>query len=141
MKNRIVSGAGAIVAGLLISVGPQTIFKLDPPMEDGTWMTCHWTGRAELGLGLLIAALGILLLLFSSAEARLGLSLAAVLAGVLAVLYPAVLIGGCGMENMRCRSVTFPALYIIGSLTMIGFALNSVYLALSVRNRKKGHGS
>jgi hypothetical protein len=28
MKNRILSGAGAILSGLLLSIGPQTIFKV-----------------------------------------------------------------------------------------------------------------
>ena len=140
MKNRIVSGAGAIAAGLLISIGPQTVFKLDPQMEDGGWMTCHWTGQAELGLGLLIAALGFLLLLVHSRETRLGLSLSAALAGILVVLYPTVLIGGCSMEDMRCRLITFPALIVIGGLTIAGFAFNSVYLFLSARSREGGIG-
>lgn len=140
MKNRIISAAGAIVAGLLISIGPQAVFKLDPQMEDGSWMTCHWTGQAELGLGLLIAVLGILLLLAPSAETRLGLSLAAVLAGLLVVLYPTVLIGGCPMEAMQCRRIAFPALIALGSLTIAGFAFNSVYLFLSARNREGGVG-
>lgn len=138
MKNRIVSGIGAVAAGLLISVGPQTIFPLDPPAADGTWMRCHWTGQAEIGVGLLIAALGALLLLSSKSETRLGLSAAVALAGVLAVLLPSALIGGCGMENMSCRNVAFPALYVVGGLTVAGFAFDTIFLFLSARGRKEG---
>ncbi len=140
MKNRIVSGIGAILSGLLISLGPQFIFKACEPTAEGKWMACHWTVQAELGIGLLIAVLGVLLLVFQSQKIRFGLSVAIVLAGVLAVLFPTVLIGGCAMKTMTCRSVTFPALEAIGVLTIAGFAVNSIYLLRAEGNRKEGNG-
>lgn len=139
MKNRILSGIGAVLSGLLISVGPQTVFKLCEAKADGSWMKCHWTGQAELGIGLLIAVLGVLLLFFSSRQARLGLSIAVTLAGILALLIPTVLIGGCMMKTMACQSVTFPALEVIGILTVVGFAFNSAFLFLSDRKGKEGN--
>jgi hypothetical protein len=133
MKNRILTGIGAGVAGLLLALGPQYLFKLCPPADDGHFMTCHWTGCAEIGVGLMIAAFGACLLLFSSDRTRLGLSLAVCLAGILALLLPSVLIGGCMMESMACRRVTFPAITVIGALTVLGFAINSFYLLGSGR--------
>jgi hypothetical protein len=133
MKNRIITGVAAIVAGLLIALGPQYMFRLCPQTADGHWMTCHYTGNAEIGVGLLIAVLGAALLLFSSPRTRLGLSLALALTGVLALLLPTVLIGGCMMETMACRRVTFPALTVLSSLVLAGFALNSFYLARRAR--------
>jgi hypothetical protein len=133
MKNRAITGFGAVAAGLLIALGPQYIFKLCPPAEDGHFMTCHWTGCAEIGVGLLIAAFGAGLLLFSSPGTRFGLSLAIALTGILAVLLPSVLIGGCMMETMACRRVVFPTLTVIGALTIIGFAINAFYLLGSGR--------
>lgn len=141
MKNRLISGIGAILAGLLVAVGPQTIFRLCGPKPDGTWMKCHWTGQAELGVGLFIAALGVLLLVFSNEKVRLGLSLAAVLAGVLVLLLPTALIGGCSMSTMNCQRLTFPALEILGSLTVAGFTFNSVFLLLGGRGRREESGS
>lgn len=139
MKNRLITGIGAIISGLLISIGPKTIFKLCEAKPDGSWMKCHWTGEAELGVGLFIVALGVLLLIFSSKQTRLGFSVAVALAGILVILFPTVLIGGCTMKNMACQSVTFPALTAIGIFTVIGFTFNSLFLLLSARNRKEGN--
>jgi hypothetical protein len=35
---------------------------------------------------------------------------------------------------MACQSVTFPALTIIGILTIIGFTFNALFLLLSIHN-------
>ncbi|MDR1028006.1 MAG: DUF4418 family protein [Clostridiales Family XIII bacterium] len=128
MKNRIITGCGAILAGLLIALGPQYLFKLCGPAQDGHWMACHWTGRAEIGVGCLIAALGVGLILFPAVRTRLGLSVAILLAGILALLLPSILIGGCAMETMACRRVSFPAITVIGTLTIVGAALNAFLL-------------
>ena len=140
MKNRLITGIGAIISGLLISIGPKTIFKLCEAEPDGSWPKCHWTGQAELGVGLLIVALGVLLLIFSSKRTRLGLSIAVALGGILVLLFPTVLIGGCAMKNMACQRVTFPALIVMGIITVIGFTFNSLFLLLSARNQKEGNG-
>ncbi|MDR0350372.1 MAG: DUF4418 family protein [Coriobacteriales bacterium] len=128
MKNRIGTGVGAIILGALVSLGPQFIFPLCEATEDGHFMQCHWTGQAEIGVGILIALLGLVLILCPSAESRLGLSIAVSLASLVVLLYPHVLIGGCAMEMMPCHTLTFPALTVLGILGFVAFALNSVYL-------------
>ncbi|HBF40062.1 MAG TPA: DUF4418 domain-containing protein [Firmicutes bacterium] len=138
MKNRLITGIGAIILGLLISLGPKTILKLCEAESDGNWPKCHWTGQAELGIGLLIAVLGVLLLTFSSKRTRLGLSLAVVLGGILVLLFPTVLIGGCAMKDMPCQRITFPALILSGIITVIGFTFNTLFLLLSGRNQEEG---
>lgn len=138
MKNRLFSGIGAVISGLLISLGPQTLFKACGPKENGSWMLCHWTTQAELGVGLLIAASGVLLLLFSSRKVRLGLSIATALAGILVILFPTILIGGCAMKTMTCQRLTFPVLEVIGAITVIGFAVNTWLLLIQNRAEKKG---
>jgi hypothetical protein len=134
MENRIASGAAAIVLGLLISLGPHFLFKVCEPVtaHDGsgtiTWMKCHWSVQAEIGIGALISALGIALLIFKSKDTRTGLSIGVFLSAILALLIPHVLIGGCPMPTMPCQAVTFPSLTVLSILLLIGSAGNVLYL-------------
>jgi hypothetical protein len=127
MKNRIISGGAAIVSGLLIALGPQFLFKVCPVMGD-MFMKCHWTAQAEIGIGGLIAALGIALVVFANPRIRLGLTIGVVLSGILALLIPHALIGGCPMHGMACRKIAFPAITVISILLLAGMALNGLYL-------------
>jgi hypothetical protein len=128
MKNRIISGGSTIIFGLLIALGPQFLFKVCE-VVDGMYMKCHWTAQAEIGVGgPLIAGLGIALILFSNPKIRLGLTVGVFLSGVLALLIPHALIGGCGNHMMPCRKITFPALTVISILLLITAALNALYL-------------
>jgi hypothetical protein len=127
MKNRIVSGGATVAAGLLIALGPQFLFKVCPVMGDMI-MKCHWSAQAEIGVGALIAALGIALVVFASPKTRLGLTIGVFLSGVLALLIPHALIGGCVMHSMSCRKITFPAITVISILLLIGAAFNVLYL-------------
>ena len=127
LKNRIISGIFTIVLGALISLGPRYFFKVCAPMMGGRFMTCHWTARAELGVGLMIAALGFALLAFKSVKTRLGLAFAVFLSGALALSFPHVLIGGCEMETMACRTIAFPALTVLSVLTIVGSMLEIFY--------------
>jgi hypothetical protein len=133
MKNRIASGTAVIIFGLLIALGPQFLFKPCGPItaRDGgglTWMKCHWSAQAEIGIGFLLAALGIGLLIFASKDTRLGLSIGVFLSATLALLIPHVLIGGCSMAVMPCQSLTFPAITVLGILLIIGSVGNGYYL-------------
>jgi hypothetical protein len=129
MKNRIISGGGVIIFGLLIALGPQFLFKVCP-VVDGMFMRCHWSVRAEIGIGgPLIAGLGIALIFFADSKIRLGLTIGIFLSGVLALLIPHVLIGGCSMHSMPCRKISFPAITVICILLLIATALNGLYLA------------
>lgn len=91
-------------------------------------MKCHWTSRAELGIGSLIALLGVLLIAFQSRQVRLGLSLSLILNGILALLIPTALIGVCDGAHMICRSLALPALSILSGLVVVISIANVVYL-------------
>jgi hypothetical protein len=128
MKNRIASGAAAIVSGLLIALGPQFLFKVCPVMGD-LIMKCHWSAQAETGADSLIAALGIALVFFANPRVRLGLTIGIFLSAILALLVPHALIGGCAGHHMACRKIAFPSLTVISMLLLIGMGFNALYLA------------
>jgi hypothetical protein len=128
MKNRIISGGAVIVFGLLIALGPQFLFKVCPVME-GMIMKCHWSAQAEIGVGALIAALGIGLIVFAHPKIRLGLTIGVLLSAVLALLVPHALIGGCPGHSMACRKIAFPAITVISILLLMSAAFNGLYLA------------
>jgi hypothetical protein len=131
MKIRIAGGVAAIVSGLLVALGPQFLFKVCDPMGEN-FMKCHWTAQAEIGVGGLIVALGIALIVFASPKTRLGLAIAVVLTAVLALLFPYALIGGCDMPLMDCRKIAFPAITVVSMLTIAGGALHIAYLSRSI---------
>lgn len=139
MKNRIISGGGAIVFGLLIALGPQFLFKVCPVMGDMI-MKCHWSAQAEIGVGAVIAALGIALVVFANPTTRLGLTIGIFLSAVLALLIPHALIGGCANHTMPCRKITFPAITVISILLLLGAAFNALYLARTKALQSKNQG-
>jgi hypothetical protein len=129
MKIRITGGSAAVVLGLLIAVGPRFLFKVCGLTANGGFMRCHWSAQAEIGVGSLIAALGLASFFFASSKIRMGLTIGIFLSAVLALLIPHGLIGGCAMHSMACRKAAFPAITVISILLLIGAGLYTVYLA------------
>ncbi len=133
MRNRLLSGIAIGILGLLISLIPVCIFptcsKVIETAAGGTVpMRCFWSGRAELGIGVLILCGGVLLLLSGSAPMRMGISMMTALTGILGILVPSLLIGGCEMNMMACRMTTFPAVTVVSGLTVAAAAANILYL-------------
>ena len=144
----IIIGAIVILLGLFISLGPQFLFKVcgtamassedaddscgcaahaEPEVSScctspvRSLPVCHWTARAEIGVGLLVVALGACMMLFSNPQTRLGLLIGVFFAGIIALFIPHSLIGGCASMNMMCRKVAFPAL-TAGSIVLLVFS-------------------
>lgn len=109
--------------GFLLAVGPWHIFKVC-----GSTMKCFWTGRAELGIGILVIILGILNMTVSSIQVRLGLNLALTFVGIQAALIPTWQIGVCSMPNMSCHAVAAPSILFISILITLLALGNVVYL-------------
>jgi len=127
MKKRI-TGIIITALGLLLALGPQFLFKVCQPMGDMI-MKCYWSARAEIGVGAVIAVLGIALIVFTCKKIRLGLVIGIFLSGIDALLIPHALIGGCAMHAMPCQKIAFPAITVISILVIIGAGLYTVYLA------------
>jgi len=146
MKKAIIFGSVVILLGLLISLGPQFLFKLCPINMTSESVTssenaddccatpetsdccgpaitslpiCHWTGRAEIGIGFLIAALGACLIVFNDIKTQLGLLIGIFFSSIIAIAVPNALIGGCSITTMRCHRAAFPALTIEGIVLLV----------------------
>jgi len=99
-------------------------------LADGrqTSMKCHWTGRAELGLGVPLFAVGAMMLFSRRKESRRFLGIGGMALGVIAILLPTELIGVCMNPDMPCVSTMKPALVLMGAL-VIGISLVTVVLS------------
>jgi hypothetical protein len=99
-------------------------------LADGrqTSMKCHWTGRAELGLGVPLFAVGAMMLFSRRKESRRFLGIGGMALGVIAILLPTELIGVCMNPDMPCVSTMKPALILMGAL-VIGVSLVTVVLS------------
>ena len=154
MRNRLISGIALILLGTLIAIGPQTIFPICGVHKESTSsvessmkssdmqnseskmssakisspMKCYWTGRAEIGIGAIIAVIGLLLILVGNSNIRIGLSIAALLNSIFAASIPTVLIGVCRSSHMSCNKLALPAILILSILAAILSLINSIYL-------------
>jgi hypothetical protein len=154
MKKVIICGSIVIALGLLIALGPQFLFKVcdssmpvsasadlddccaEPEInsccgpEASSLPICHWSARAEIGIGLLIAALGACMIVFIDPKTHLGLLIGAFLASIIALGIPHSLIGGCVTMTMRCRRIAFPALTIESVVLLVFSAVMITLIAI-----------
>jgi len=157
MKKAIICGSIVIILGLLIALGPQFLFKVcdskkmsseltnDDCSDDGcgcsgsvviNYPICHWSARAEIGIGFLIAALGICLIVFTDPKIHLGLFIGIFFTSIIALAIPHSLIGGCAMMTMRCRKTAFPAL-TAESIALLVFSAIMMTVNARSYNEKK----
>ncbi len=128
MKNRISISILFILSGLLVVLIPTVLFPVCS--AEKMKMACYFTKKAEIGLGIVIAAIGALYFFFKNEGVRLGLSLSQILLAALVVLYPTKLIGICKNTEMACRVKTLPALIVVTVLLGVVSIGNSLYLAV-----------
>lgn len=126
MKNRVLSGSVFFIIGILLAIGPYTIF---PICKDAAMpMRCQTTAKAEVILGILTITIGVLLLIIKHIKLRILLNTLTIPVGILSFLFPNVITGVCSKMHMTCRSLSLPALSII-SIALIAFAaINTFYL-------------
>lgn len=126
MKKTIIFGTVVIMHGLLIALGPQLLFKVCSHGESG-YPHCHWSAQAEIGMGLLIVMLGACMIIFNDPKTHLGLVIGIFFASIIALAIPNFLIGGCGMMNMRCRKIAFPAL-TVEIIVLLVFSMIMIFI-------------
>jgi hypothetical protein len=128
-KNRIVIGTIIFAAGALIAVGPQSLFAICDQthhMHEGHSI-CYWTARAEIGVGAVVALLGVGQAVFRDGRVRAGLNIGAAFGAMLAFALANTLIGMDESPMMDCRVKTLPALNVISVLTFAVALGNTVW--------------
>jgi hypothetical protein len=126
MKKRICFALIISILGLLVAVAPYTFAKVCDIGEKV--MKCHWTARAELFVGLAVAALALLKLVSDNGQYQLALNAGIALNAVGVILFPTALIGVCGKATMHCHSVTQPTLIVLGILIILATLIQTVVL-------------
>ena len=82
-------------------------------------MKCHWAGIAEIGVAVPLALTGIFSLFKQRKTSFRTLSVIGISSGILAILFPTVLIGVCGNPDMVCNMIMRPLLVLGGSLAIL----------------------
>ena len=121
-KGNRVTGIVLLVLTLLLAVGTATVFGACGPKEDGTFMTCHWAGRAVTGVAAVLAVIAAARLLIRDAGMQAGLSAAAIPAAVLVALIPGRLIAICGSAAMKCHTGLQYVSLVLGVLIAVAAA-------------------
>jgi hypothetical protein len=117
-----------LVLGALLSAGTAWIFPVCGPKDDGSWMKCHWSSQALIGIGVVLVVLAVAYLIVPQRHAKAGMSLAIIPVGLFAIAVPNGLIGLCGMAEMQCRATTQPAVTIISAAIVLLAAFNAIRL-------------
>ena len=116
MKNKIMS-IGTIVLGLLLSAGPQFLFKPCPTTEK--FMKCFWSCKALIVVGAVLALVGLLQLIAKETKSRKALSVIGLALAISAILIPTVIIGGCVKPEMACKMLTFPVTHTLSAAAIV----------------------
>ena len=135
-----VTDVALLILGAVFLVGVLTVFRPCAAMDDGSWMTCHWAGRAATGVAgamLVLAAIHLI----GGAKFRTGLDIALIVLSALAVCIPGRLIGLCMMPDMRCRRIMTPCVIVLSILTaavaVIDMLLQNIKEKKAAKEQKK----
>lgn len=136
MKRNIIITAVFVILGLLIAIGPFTIFHVC--QSDGDMlMNCQKTARVELVLGIIIALLGIAYAIVKKRKLRIAVSSVTALIAIAAYLVPNVIIGVCENVHMHCRAVALPSLTVLSIILFAVAVINTVYLFVKGKNNEQ----
>jgi len=130
-KSTRISAICLVVLGILIAVGPWTIF---PVCNNGqSTMICHYTAEAEIIIGSMVVLLAIPLLFIRKPESIMLAGLGEAGLGIWTILVTTSLFGLCGSQFMECRTVGGPMLMLWGAIV---FLISLIIIVKGWRGRK-----
>ncbi|MDO5718455.1 MAG: DUF4418 family protein [Tissierellia bacterium] len=133
MKNKkMIFSILFVIIGILILVTPNHLAPVCGPKPDGHFMKCHWMGQALIGQGIFIVITGIIFGLVKNESINLGISISNIIVGIITILLPLYLIGGCKMPTMSCNTHTKPTVLVLAAVYIIA---NIVYLFVGTKKK------
>lgn len=119
MKAKKIVAILIVILGVVMLLIPKYIAPVCPIHDGGPIMKCHWMGQAVMGLGSLIAILGVLIFVVKDLKMAKAFSISTGLVSGLAISISTHLIGGCSHHHMSCRMHTIPAVAIVGGILVV----------------------
>ena len=89
MKNRTIFAAAFVLIGLLVILAPTVLFAV---CESEKKMACYYTRQAEIGIGILIVALGVVYFFLKNKGTRLGIAIAEFFTSGLVLAFPLIVV-------------------------------------------------
>ena len=129
----ILCGVMLIISAVLF-VGSFTFIKTCGPMEDGSWMTCHWAGRAITAVSCVMTVLSLISIIAKNIGVKLGLTIGTVANAVICALLPGRIISTCMMSDMQCNAVTKP---VTAVLCIAVAVIGVINVMINVKNIKE----
>ena len=128
MKNRTIFAIAFVLLGIFTLLAPTVLL---PVCESEKKMACYYTAHAEIGIGILIAVLGVVYFFLKKESTRLGIAIAEFFTSGLVLAFPLKLTGLCKMSDMACRVKTYPALIVAVILLIVVSIIDIFFLARS----------
>lgn len=118
MKKTNILSLVNILIGAFLALTPFVIAPVCGPMDNGKFMTCHYMGKAELGLGILLAVLAFISIILKD-RVKLGVHFSMAMVAVYALILPKTLVATCMHTEMPCNAHTRPVIYVAGGIYLI----------------------
>jgi len=128
-----VLGVGLVALAIALAVVPRFTDcqsqGLQITMQNGktTPMKCHWTGVAEMGVAIPLAAVGIMMAVARKKETARYLGVSGIALAAVAIALPNGLIGVCSTATHTCVTAMKPALTALGSMAALGAVVGLVW--------------
>lgn len=132
MKKNIIFSVLFVIGGLLISLGPVYLFKACATGCCSSYPDCYWMKMIELGMGMIITALGTFLIVYTDPKIQIGMIISIILTDIMVLLIPTVIIGTCAIKTMACNVLTVPVLIVIGVFLLICSAIRILSLRKTI---------
>ena len=107
-----------VVLNLFFLLGIVFVFHPCGPMEDGSWMHCHWAGVAVTVCAAVLLVLSVIHLLAPGPRVKTLLAILEIPVALAAAIIPRNIIPLCMMADMRCRAIMRPAAIVFAILVI-----------------------